>query len=503
MEFVQNFPLFSIILTILGGPACAVVKRTWAKTVSFIILALSLAMSLSVFVFCLRSGTSYVYYMGHFPAPWGNEIRIGILEAFTAAFFCLVMLLCVCGGMMERRENLQESKVNFYYAIVSLITASLLALVYTNDLFTAYVFIEILTLGAAGLIMISQTGRSTVSAIRYLIMNLMGSGFILLGICFIYGLTGHLLMSNIKEMVAKIWASGQGTYPLLLAIVLICVGLAIKCALFPFHGYVGDAYSYATISSSAILSSLVSKGYIFLLIKFFYRIIGFDVIFGSKILNVLFVFGIAGMIVGSVDAIGETDIKRMIAYSSVAQIGYIFMGFGLSTEAGMIASIYHIFSHTLTKSLLFLSCTGLVDATGGERNMLHMTGAAYRNKTAGLAFAIGCFSITGVPGLAGFVSKILFIRASIDTPPLHMFPALFVLVASTVLNCVYFLKTVITVYTPAAKARRTVTAMVDVPFKAEKIKNVTMIILVVLNIMLAIWSARVTDVISAGLSMFS
>ena len=141
----------------------------------------------------------------------------------------------------------------------------------------------------------------------------------------------------------------------------MCVGLAVKSALFPFHGWLPDAYGYSTVSSAAILSSLVSKGYIFLLLKIFYRVIGFEVIRDSKVIHVLFVFGIAGMIIGSIDAIRENSIRRMIAYSSVAQIGYIYMGFGLGTELGVLASVFHIICHAATKALLFLSASSLTE----------------------------------------------------------------------------------------------------------------------------------------------
>ncbi len=131
---------------------------------------------------------------------------------------------------------------------------------------------------------------------------------------------------------------------------------------------------------------MVSKGYIFLLIKIFYRVIGFDIICNSRIINLLFVFGIAGMIMGSLSAIKENDIRRMVAFSSVAQIGYIYMGFGLGTKLAMIASIFHILAHAATKSLLFIAAIGLTDVSGKHRQFVSLTGSGYRNKIAGFAF---------------------------------------------------------------------------------------------------------------------
>ena len=233
---------------------------------------------------------------------------------------------------------------------------------------------------ACGLIMIRENGRTIEAAVRYMIMSLLGSGLLLLGICILYDLTGHLLMSNIHEAVVLLAADPNARVPLLVTIALMSVGLAIKSALFPFHAWLPDAYGYSTVSSAAILSSLVSKGYIFLLIKIIYRIIGFDIYGATHIINVLFVFGLMGMIFGSLSAIRENDIRRMIAFSSVAQIGYIYMGIGMGTQAGMTASVFHILSHAATKSLLFIAAIGLTEVSGGSRHFIDLTGAAYRTR---------------------------------------------------------------------------------------------------------------------------
>ena len=189
------------------------------------------------------------------------------------------------GGHHKLLEEVDEEKHRLYYILVNLLLSSLLALVYTNDLFTAYVFVEINTISAAGLIMIRQIGRTIEAAVRYMIMSLLGSGLLLMGICMLYDLTGHLLMSNIKEQVAILATDPNSQVPLMITITIMSVGLCIKCALFPFHAWLPDAYGYSTVSSAAMLSSLVSKGYIFLLIKIIYRVIGFDIYEGSQIMK--------------------------------------------------------------------------------------------------------------------------------------------------------------------------------------------------------------------------
>ena len=502
MRFVQNLPFISIILTLFSGSLSSIISGKWAKRLNLFVIAAVTVMSAAVLLFVLGTGESYVYMMGHFPAPWGNEIRIGVLEGIMAVFFCVVMLLCMLGGGREQEAEIEAGKLNLYYIMVNLLLCSLLALIYTNDLFTAYVFVEINTISACGLIMIKQNGRTIVAATRYMIMSLLGSGMLLLGICFLYDLTGHLLMSNIKEQVHILSETGQYHIPLLVSVGLMSVGLAIKSALFPFHSWLPDAYGYSTVSSAAILSSLVSKGYIFLLVKIFYRVAGFDIITDSKVVNILFVFGICGMIMGSVSAIKENNIRRMIAFSSVAQIGYIYMGFGIATEMGVIASLYHIFSHAATKSLLFISASGITDASGDSTNFFDLTGAGYRNKLAGVAFTAGSLSMVGFPIFSGFISKILFAQAAVDGT-WKMLPTMIALAISTILNAVYFMKTVIRLYTPEKKAVIRAKKFRTIPAGECPAKSIALVCFIILNLILGLCSEPIVGLIRQGLEMFA
>lgn len=507
MSFVQNFPFFCIILSMFSGIISSVLKGRAARRLNTAVILIVGMLSAITMGYCMENG-SYVYWMGHFPAPWGNEIRAGVLEAMTALFFCAIMLLSLLGGHRHLLEEIESSKLNYYYILTDLLLSSLLALVYTNDMFTAYVFVEINTIAACGLIMIRQTGRTIEAAVRYMIMSLLGSGLLLMGICMLYDLTGHLLMSNIKESVAVLASTGQYHIPLMVTIGLMSIGLAIKSALFPFHTWLADAYGYSTVSSAAMLSSLVSKGYIFLLIKIVYRVVGFDVFWESRIIDVLFVFGLAGMIFGSLSAIKENDIRRMISFSSVAQIGYIYMGIGMGTAAGMVAAIFHIFSHAATKSLLFVAGTGLTDVSGKSRRFVDLTGSAYRNKVAGVTFAVGSLSMVGVPMFSGFISKLLFSQAAVLNQG-KMLPVLIVLAVSTILNAIYFMKTVLRIYTPLK-----IQVQKDGSYKKEMagIKDISTrdpgytvacVAFCVLNFWLGTMSQPVVDLIERGLEMFA
>lgn len=525
MEFVRNFPALSILACMFAAIFSSGLPRKAARTVNYVLIALVGAMSFAVLLYSIKVGEATVYVMGKFPAPWGNEIRFGVLEGFMALFFSIIMALSILGGRHKIPHEIAEGKEFLYYVLVDLLFSSLLALVYTNDMFTAYVFVEINTIAACGLIMIREIGRTIEAAVRYMIMSLLGSGLFLISICMVYDMTGHLLMSNIKESIEQIVSTGQYEEPMLIAIALMVTGLAIKSALFPFHSWLPDAYGYSTVSSAAILSSLVSKGYIFLLIKIFYRVVGFDVIVNSHIMNVLFVFGLIAMISGSLSAIRENDIRRMIAFSSVAQIGYIYMGFGMGTKVGMVASIFHILSHAATKSMLFISAIGLTDVSHGSRKFIDLTGSALRNKIAGAGFLVGSLSMVGFPLFSGFISKLQFMDAAVSLSYAKMLPALIVLGISTILNAIYFMKTVIRIYTPiekmsanraqadiatstfAYKGRMGKNGVIEEPdyifFKDEKVYGIVIILFIALNVVLGVFSNTILDLIRMGLEMFS
>lgn len=501
MTLIQNFPFFCIILSMFSAIASFALNGRLAKWLHVLMVTAVFLMSCAVLGFTLQSGESYTFMMGHYPAPWGNEIRIGILEALMAASFSLIMLLSVFGGMAHIDREVQNSKKNLFYILMDLLLSSLLALIYTNDLFTAYVFIEICTIAACGLIMIRKRGRTYVSALRYMIMSLVGSGLFLIGLTLLYCISGQLLMSPAKEALQLIPGDHAFRVPFAVIVALLTVGLGIKSGLYPFHTWIPDAYAYSTPAASAVLSSLVSKGYLFLMLKIFYRVLGTDTGVVQQMFHILFVFGLIGMIMGSVAAIREKGIMRMTAYSSVAQIGYIYMGIGFGTTAGMVAAAYHMISHGIMKSLLFISASKLIEASGGQGDFESLKGAGHRDKIAGLGFAVGSLSMIGMPLLTGFVSKYLFAAAATDFS-MKMLPAWIVLGISTILNTVYFMHTVLNLYLPADG--KTAPAVKPQPGQSvpSRIETAAIVGMVLLHIALGVASPFVIHAIEAGLSMF-
>ena len=499
MDFIRNFPFFSIIICMFSGIISSVLSGKKARNLCFGAVGIVAVLSVSVLFYTVQTGESYTYMMGHFPAPWGNEIRAGILEGVLATTFSVILLLSLVSAYHRTAEDIEESKLNLFYVLVDLLLSSLLAIIYTNDLFTAYVFVEINTIAACGLIMIRQIGRTFGAAIKYMVMSLVGSGLFLIGLSLLYTLTGHLLMSPAKEAMQQLIATDSYHLPVLVILVLMSIGLAIKSGLYPFHSWMPDAYGFSTASASAILSGLVSKAYIILLIKIFYRVVGIDFIVTSEMMNVLFVFGLVGMIMGSVSAILEKDIRRMIAFSSVAQIGYIYMGIGLGIEQGYFAAVYHILHHAATKALLFISVVGLSNVSGGSKQFPDLRGAGYRHRSAGVAFTVGSFSMVGLPMFSGFISKYLFATAAMWASPKKVFLTLVVLSVSTILNAIYFIHTVVTIYTPAeeSEAKQQRRHWHEKPWV-----TISLVIFIGLNFVLGIFSQPVVDLITSGLRMF-
>lgn len=499
MHFVQNFPFFCILLTLICAVITSVLRGRQARWLTMGLIIAVTAMTGAVLVYTLATGDSYVYMMGHFPAPWGNEIRIGVIEALMMMVFCFVTLFSFIGGMVPSIREIEKTKYNIYCILVDLVFLALQALVYTNDLFTAYVFIEINTLAAAGLVMMRQKGRNLVAGVRYMIMNLVGSSLFLFGISILYTITGHLLMVNIHESVAALAASGEYQIPLTIVVALVTVGLAIKSALYPFEKWLPGAYSNATPTVAAMLSSLVSKGYIFLLIKFYVRVIGFDIICSMGVLDVLFVFGVAGMIMGSVSAVRAKTTRLMIAYSSVAQIGYIFTALGLRSEIGIVCALWHSAAHAATKSMLFVSCAEMDDACGGTHLRKHLRGAFYHSPLLALAFSLGAINLTGVPLLSIFMTKVTLTQAAIEVGGRHMGIVLGAVAISTLLNAVYFLGTAMTLFIPTKEGDEVLPPTV----RKNPFTTVGLIGLMALNLAMGLFSQPFLSALAQGLARFA
>ena len=393
--------------------------------------------SLALLLYTARLELAYAFPMGKFPAPFGNELRCGPLQALFTTVFSLVMCLCLLGGGRELREDVEEKKAGLACVMLCMVLASLFVLSCTNDLFTAYVFIEISTIAACALVMIKDSGPTLVATLRYLFLSLLGSGMFLFGLVLLYAVTGHLLMPQLSAAVAALMGAGEYRPVLALSLGLMTAGLGVKSAMFPFHRWLPDAHGSATTTASAVLSGLVLKGYAVLLILLYVRVFSLETVRALHVTDAVFVLGFAGMLLGSVRALGETHIKRMLAWSSVAQLGYVFMGIGLGTEAGVAAACFQILAHAFTKPLLFVSAGRLSAVMGHEKQMGALHGAAWREPLAGIGFGAGALSMVGVPLFGGFAAKAGLALGAIGGA--RAAAALAVLALSSILNALYYL----------------------------------------------------------------
>ena len=501
MDFACNFPFFSIMLLMFTGIISMIAGPRPAKILSLAALGISTVLSALLIAYINQTGESFIYMMGHFPAPFGNEISAGMFEAVMAFGICGVAFLSLWGNGASTKTDIPEKKRNLYYIMMDMLMASLLVLIYTNDIFTAYVFVELNTIAACAIVMSKPGGETIAATIRYLIMSLLGSGLFLLGISLIYALTGHLLMPNMHEIIIELVHNSNYTLPLIVIVGLFGVSMAIKSALFPFHSWLPDAHGSATTASSAVLSGLVLKGYIILLIKLFFRVFSLDILKEFHISDVLLVLGLLGMIMGSVKAIKETNIKRMIAYSSVAQIGYIFMGIGMDITIGLVAAVFQILVHMVTKPMLFTAAGGLINVSGHKKDFESLQGSAWKDPLAGVSFIVGSLSMIGIPLFAGFIVKYYLAAAAFDTSK-NTLIILAVLVLSTVLNALYYVPAISKIYhrDEASKFNwqdvlRTIGAVGDFPYQAS------LIIFIILNIILGTCSGPVFQALEMGLDM--
>ncbi len=495
MAFSVNFPLFAIVLCLVCSVVSSVLSGRAARRLSLALCAVVAVGMGMLLAYGMRTGVGTTYLMGHYPHPWGNELYFGVLEPLLLCAFSVVMGLCLLGGRKHLIEDLEDGKHRMYYVMSDLVLSALIALATTNDIFTGYVFIEICTISSCGLLMIRQIGRTTLASIRYMIFSLIGSGLFLLGVILLYAITGHLLMPNLKEAIGKLYASGQYRIVLLSAISLITVGLAIKSGLFPFHFWMPDTYGYATPASGGILSGLVSKGYVFFLLRVIFRVFGTDVFYRSGVSNILYVFGAIGIVAGSISALREKDVFRMIAYSSAAQIGYVYMGIGISPRLGVLAALFHILTHAITKPPLFLSAAQLSDTANG-RLRANWRGAGHRNRIAALTFSICAFSMIGIPLTMGFVSKYRFAAAAFERTALIV-PTLIVLALSTILNGWYFMRVIIALYLPVNRddgAQRSA-------LRKQGVYAISAIVFVLMNIVCGVAAEPLVLLLERGLGL--
>ena len=439
MAAATNFPILILLVLLVSSFMMPIIKRTrTVKLLSISAILLCLVLSLLTLQHVAQTG-AFVYKVGHFEAPWGNEIKIGYLESIMSIMFTSIAALIIWASIYSVEYEIKEKNIRLYYTLCGVLLASLLGIVYSNDIFNCFVFIEISSIAASGIVVVKDKKENIKAAIKYLILSSLGSGLILMSIAFLYSITGNLNMDYIHQELVKVNVNGLYRNTLVISLGLFTVGVGVKSAMFPLHMWLPDAHTYAPSSSSAMLSSLVLKAYIILYIKIVYRIFGIEIVSTLQVLDIVLILGAIGMLAGSILAILQKDLKRMIAYSSVAQIGYIFFGIGLGNVLGLVAAIFHILSHALTKAALFLVAGNIIQETH-SKEISSLKGIGIEMPITMGIFTACSLSMVGIPLFIGFNSKWNFALAIIDSNRI-LFIA--VLVASSVLNAAYYLPIIV------------------------------------------------------------
>jgi len=438
-----HFPIYLLLVLLISAVIIPLVNKRYNRNArGMIVGAMGIALLLAVITLIqVYLHGSFVYNFGSWASNVGIQFVIDDFSALMTFVIVLLSLLIIIYSIRDVEHEIHPKQLLGYYCLVFLLVFSMIGITLTNDLFNLYVFMEILSLTSCGIISIKRNKENLLASFRYLMLGTIGSISVLLGIALIYMVTGQLNMTEIFYSIDVAWE----LYPrnLLLSLGFIIVGFGIKAAIFPLHSWLPDAHSNAPSPSSALLSGLVVKVYIFAIIKVLFRTMNENIIIDAIGLNeYLLYFAAVGMIMGSVFAIGQKDIKRMLAYSSVAQLGYIFLGVGLATTEGLSAAFFHVISHALMKSALFLSAGAIIYKTE-KRKIKDLAGIGYEMPITLIVFSIAALGMIGIPGISGFMTKWYLALAVLEAGrPLF----LVVILLSSFLNAIYYLPIIVSAF---------------------------------------------------------
>ncbi len=398
---LEHLPVLIIIVPLIAGALCALARREdvcWWLT-----------FAVTVFCFCsgvillnlVQDAGTLSYAMGAWAPPIGIEYRVDLLAAY------LLILVSVMAGIVHvygRRTVVAEIDADlrgWYYGMYLLCLCGLMGIVVTGDAFNAFVFMEVSSLSMYVLIALGRDKRALAAAFQYLIMGTIGATMYVIGVGLLYTMTGTLNLVDLGDRLGPVLSA-----PTTIAgMAFIVVGLSIKLALFPLHLWLPNAYTNAPSAVTAFLAATATKVSIYLLARFLYSVFGFDFAFlATPISEVILIMSIAAMFAGSFIAMFQNNLKRMLAYSSVAQIGYITLGFALASIDGLTGSLVHIFNHGMMKGALFMLVGGIALQVGSVR-ISDLAGIGRQMPVTMIGFVIAGASMLGVPGTVGFVSK--------------------------------------------------------------------------------------------------
>ena len=407
---MEHLPALQVVVPLLAAPVCILLRQPrllwlWSTGISLATLLIAIGLLNRV----SNLGT-ISYALGGWPAPWGIEYRVDMLNAFVLLIVSGISTIVIPFARSSIKKEIHPEQIPYFYSGWLLCLTGLLGIAITGDAFNVFVFLEISSLSSYLLVSLGTSRRSLTAAFKYLIVGTIGASFILIAIGMLYMMTGTLNMADLAERLPEV----QHTRTIQAAFVFLAIGIGIKAAILPLHQWLPDAYAYAPSSVSAFMAGTATKVSIYLLLRFFFDV--FSIGFSVDIMRfdvLLLSIGVVAIFSMSVAAIFQTDVKRMLAYSSVAQIGYMLIGIGMVSVTGLTAGILHLFNHAVMKAALFLSI-GCVVYRIGSSHLDDLAGLGKQMPWTMAAFVAGGLSLIGIPITTGFVSKWYLILGALE-----------------------------------------------------------------------------------------
>ncbi|HBN30358.1 MAG TPA: cation:proton antiporter [Rhodobacteraceae bacterium] len=441
MTLTDHLPILQVLVPFVAAPLVVLLgSRQLAWPITFISSAVAFVVAVLLLMQVIDGGI-ISYHIGGWAPPLGIEYRIDPANAFVLLLVTGVSTVVLPYARKSVQSEIPDRHHSLFYACYLLCLTGLLGVVATGDAFNVFVFLEISSLSTY--VLIAQGSyrdkRALTAAYDYLIMGTIGASFFVIGLGLLYMATGTLNMADISDRIAE-----QGSNRTVqAAFAFIVVGVGLKVAVYPLHTWLPNAYTYAPSAVTAFLASTATKVAIYVLLRFMFSVFQPAFLFEVNTLEfIILPFAVVAMFAASFIAVFQSDFKRMLAYSSVAQIGYILLGISFLTETGLTAAIVHLFNHGITKAVLFMGVGALVLRTGGSfYDRIAGMGPAMPFTSA--AIVIGGLSLIGIPGTAGFVSKWALVQAALEK---GWWPVALLIVASSLLAVIYVWRVIEALY---------------------------------------------------------
>ena len=428
----NHLPVLQVVVPMLMAPLVVLLRPrglAWAAAAASSLMSLVIAIQL---VAGVLSGTDYSYALGGWEAPYGIELQVDDFSALVLLLVTAASSIALLAGKASLDQAIEQHRQPLFFSAWLLVLAGLAGILVSADAFNIFVFMEISSL-ASYVIVAGGTDRRALPAVfKYLIMGTIGATFYLIGIGLVYMMTGTLNLADMELRIHEV----ADQRPILVAAGFITVGLALKAAVFPLHVWLPNAYTYAPHAVSVFLAACATKVSLYVLLRFDFvvfqqNLLGHELQFAAFLMPL----AVLAILVGSAVAIYEYNLTRLLAYSSVAQIGYILLGASLVSIGGLTASLLHMFNHALAKGALFLAVMGLA-MRFAQLDLRNLGGAARHMPWTAAAMAVAGLSLIGIPGTAGFISKWYLVDAALDKgiPGLELVA---VLVAGSLMAVVY------------------------------------------------------------------